>query len=35
MLKLRNFPVADMIPAMILIMPVSWFWVNYILPLVS
>ena len=35
MLKLRNFPVADMISAMILIMPVSWFWVNYILPLVS
>jgi hypothetical protein len=35
MLKLRNFPVADMIPAMILIMPVSWFWVNYILLLVS
>lgn len=35
MLKLRNFPVADMIPAMILIMPVSWLWVTYILPLVS
>ena len=35
MLKLRNFPVADMIPAMILVMPVSWFWVTYILPLVS
>ncbi len=35
MLKLKNFPVADMIPAMVLIMPVSWFWVNFVLPLVS
>ena len=35
MVKLKNFPTADMIPAMVLIMPMSWFWVNYILPLVS
>lgn len=35
MLKLKNFPVADMIPAMAIVMPVSWFWVSYILPLVS
>ena len=34
-LKLRECPTADMIPAMILAMPVSWFWVTYILPLVS
>lgn len=33
--KVTNFPTADMIPAMILIMPFSWFWTNYILPLVS
>ena len=33
MVKLKNFPTADMIPAMVLIMPMSWFWVNYILPL--
>lgn len=35
MVKLKMFPTADMIPAMILVMPISWLWVNYILPLVS
>ena len=30
-LKLKMFPVVDMIPAMILVMPFSWFWVNIIL----
>jgi hypothetical protein len=34
MLKLKMFPTADMIPAMILVMPISFMWVNYILPLV-
>lgn len=33
--KLKMFPTADMIPAMVIVMPISWFWVNYILPLVS
>ena len=33
MMKLKEFPIADMIPAMILVMPFSWFWVNCILPL--
>ncbi|WP_099469366.1 DUF554 domain-containing protein [Konateibacter massiliensis] len=33
MVKLKDFPIADMIPAMILVMPLSWFWVNCILPL--
>lgn len=33
MINLKMFPVADMIPAMILIMPLSWAWVNWILPL--
>lgn len=32
-LKLKMFPVADMIPAMILAMPFSWLWVNIILHL--
>lgn len=32
MMKLKEFPVADMIPAMILVMPVSWGWVNWIVP---
>lgn len=35
MLKLKDFPVADMIPAMILVMPMSAFWVNIILPLLG
>lgn len=34
-LKLFPFPVADMIPAMILVMPISAIWANYILPFVS
>lgn len=33
MIKIKMFPVADMIPAMILIMPLSWIWVNWVLPL--
>jgi uncharacterized membrane protein YqgA involved in biofilm formation len=33
MIKVKIFPTADMIPAMILIMPLSWAWVNWILPL--
>ena len=32
-LKLKMFPVVDMIPAMILVMQFSWFWVNIILHL--
>ena len=35
MIRVKMFPTADMIPAMILVMPVSMLWVNYILPLVS
>ena len=32
-LKVKMFPVVDMIPAMILVMPFSWFWINIILHL--
>lgn len=35
MIKVKMFPTADMIPAMILVMPVSFFWMTYVLPLVS
>ncbi|MDO4621025.1 MAG: DUF554 domain-containing protein [Lachnospiraceae bacterium] len=35
MIKVKMFPVADMIPAMILAMPVSWFWANCLMPLLS
>lgn len=34
MAKIKLFPIADMIPAMILVMPFSWFWTNVILPLI-
>lgn len=35
MLKVTMFPTADMIPAMLLVMPFSWVWTVYILPFVS
>lgn len=31
--KIKMFPTADMIPAMVIVMPISWFWANCILPL--
>lgn len=31
--KIKQFPITDMLPAMILAMPVSWAWVTYIVPL--
>ena len=34
MVKIKNFPIADMILAMILVMPLSYIWTNYIMPLV-
>ncbi|KXT69768.1 putative inner membrane protein [Streptococcus gordonii] len=34
-MKLRDFPVADMIPAMILVMPISWVWTSWIQPLIG
>ncbi|MCD8083688.1 MAG: DUF554 domain-containing protein [Clostridiales bacterium] len=33
MIRVKMFPTADMIPAMILVMPASWFWVDVVLPL--
>lgn len=30
-----EFPVADMIPAMVIVMPVSWVWSTWLLPLLS
>ena len=35
MIKVKMFPTADMIPAMALVMPLSWLWTSYILPLVG
>lgn len=31
MVQIKQFPTADMIPAMILVMPFSWIWVHWIL----
>ena len=33
LLKVKDFPVADMVPAMILVMPLSWLWAVCILPM--
>lgn len=33
MAKIRDFPIADMIPAMVLVMPVSGVWVRFLAPL--
>ena len=35
MLKLKDIPVADMIPSMIIAMPLSWLYTTYILPLLG
>lgn len=35
MIKVKMFPTPDMIPAMILVMPISWLWSAYVLPLIS
>jgi uncharacterized membrane protein YqgA involved in biofilm formation len=32
-MKVKEIPVANMIPAMVFAMPVSWFWANVLLPL--
>lgn len=34
MTKIKEFPIADMIPAMVIVMPVSWIWVNYIMTVI-
>ena len=33
MLRLKDFPTGDMIPALIIAMPVSYIWTNFIVPL--
>ena len=35
MMKVKLFPTADMIPAMVLVMPCSWIWAMYIVPLIG
>ena len=31
----KLFPIADMIPAMVLVMPMSWIWASWIQPLLA
>ena len=31
--KVKDFPIADMIPAMLLVWPISWMWTAWIVPL--
>lgn len=33
--SIKKFPTADMLPSMVIVMPISYLWVTYILPLVS
>lgn len=33
--RLKQFPIADMIPAMVLVMPLSWLWSACVLPLLG
>lgn len=34
-MQLRAFPIADMIPSMVLVMPVSYAWTQWILPVIG
>ena len=34
-IRVKMFPTADMIPAMLIVMPVSWLWVSCIVPLLG
>lgn len=34
-IKVKMFPTADMIPAMIMVMPLSWLWTTYVVPLLG
>lgn len=34
-IKIKMFPVADMLPAMAIVMPLTWWWITWILPLIS
>lgn len=33
--KLRDYPIADMIPAMLLIWPISWAWAAWVVPMLA
>lgn len=33
--SIKKFPTADMLPSMVIVMPISYLWITYILPVVS
>ncbi len=33
--KIKMFPIADMLPAMVLVMPCSWLWTNVVMPFLA
>ena len=35
MIKVKEFPVAEMIPAMVLVMPISYLWTTRVAPLLA
>ena len=35
MIKVKEFPVAEMIPAMVFVMPISYFWTAYVAPFIG
>ena len=35
MMKVKAFPIADMIPAMVLVVPISYAWTTWLLPLIG
>ena len=35
MMNLKPFPIADMVPAMVLVMPISYGWTTWLLPLMG
>ena len=35
MLDIKRFPIPDMIPSLIIVMPLSYLWENYIIPLIA
>ena len=35
LLKLKMFPTADMIPSLVIVLPLSWLWTSFVLPLLG
>lgn len=34
-IRVKMFPIADMLPAMLIVMPVSWLWMTYVIPFID